>query len=84
MHASVTEELSCGCGCEFWAAIRYEFIRNPVSHKDPSEAGHGALGFDGALRLHCWQLERRVDMSGVIPGQNTDVLALAVMDVTPW
>jgi hypothetical protein len=44
----------------------------------------GALGLDGALRLHWWHPAQRMFMSGVIPGQNTDVSARAIMDVTPW
>ena len=44
----------------------------------------GALGCEGAMRLHWLQLAVWDLMAVVMPGQNTVVSARAVMDVTPW
>ena len=43
----------------------------------------GALGLEGAMRLHWVQLVLTTVISGVIPGQNTDASALEFMEVTP-
>ena len=44
----------------------------------------GALGCEGAMRLQWLHLFLRLMMSDVMPGQNTDVSALDIIDVTPW
>ena len=44
----------------------------------------GALGCDGALRLQSLQFSRCAVISGVMPGQNMEDSARAVMLDTPW
>ena len=44
----------------------------------------GLFGFEGAIRLKWLQWARYMVMAGVIPGQNTDASALAIMEETPW
>ena len=43
----------------------------------------GADGREGAMRLHALQLFLLLLMSTVMPGQNTEASALAIMDDTP-
>ena len=44
----------------------------------------GALGWDGDMRLQALPPAQRVVMSAVMPGQNTEALAHAIMEFTSW
>ena len=41
----------------------------------------GDRGWDRAMRLQSWRIEM---MSSVMPGQNTEDSALAIMAEVPW
>ena len=44
----------------------------------------GALGWEGAMRLHDWQRARISVMAGVMPGQKKEFSALEHIWETPW
>ena len=53
-------------------------------YTDDTRGVGGALGWDGAIRFQWLQLFLRDVIAGVMPGQNMDASALAIIDDTPW